>query len=363
MRLLLLLLCASLALMGCSPSSESVSAGGPGQLDQGQPPNEVELPPSLSPEASFELVTDTTVEDMFALSTGGQVRPLMLSYQGGLFFLVLDVSAPQYFPLQGGSDLRMAVSTDGYEWAVSDQSIFRYSEGQAFAFRPYSMLVLADGSYALYGGATARTIETIQTWASQYAILRATALNPMEEWSIQPEPVLLPGDVNSWDRIVVWSPYVFPESDGYRMYYWGQPNTDFNADNGVGVALSEDGIEWQKILPGGSHQTGAEPESNLLLSRSQPEWVEIILLHVWRTLDGWQMMYFLRDRRDGGLPHLAFSRDGIDWTPLEGDLQLPESTTPDDVIYASLTYALEHYWMIYCVGVDNTFCYLANTSE
>jgi hypothetical protein len=183
----------------------------------------------------------------------------------------------------------------------------------------------------------------------------------MEDWNLHPEPLLLPGDSSSWDRAVVWSPYVFVERDGYRMYYWGQPSNDFNADNGIGIALSADGIIWQKALPNASDQVGGS--SNLLLSRSQAEWVEITLLHVWRTLDGWQLLYYLRDRRDSGLPHLAFSRDGVEWTPLEGDLQLPESTTPDDIIYASLIFAEERYWMMYCVGIDNSYCYLARTSE
>lgn len=361
MRQLVASLCVALALVGCSSNHEGSSENEPGQVEQSQPATQVGLPPSLALDATFELVYDSTIEDMFASTAGVQVRPVMLSYQNGLFFLVLDYASQQFFPQQGGIDLRMAVSTDGREWALSNQSIFSFTEGQAFTYRPFSMLAMADGSYAIYGGAMAATVETIQSWASQFAIIRATATNPMDNWNLNPDPLLLPGGLNSWDRVVVWSPYVFADPEGYRMYYWGQPSNDFNADNGIGLALSEDGINWQKALPDGGGQAGAD--SNLLLSRSQPEWEEITLLQVWRTLDGWQLMYYLRDRRDSGLPHLAFSRDGVEWTPIEGDLQLPESTTPDDMIYASLIYAQGHYWMMYCVGIDSTFCYLARTVD
>jgi hypothetical protein len=313
----------------------------------------------LTLDDSFELVYDSTIQAFFAQTTGADVMPLMLAYDNGLFFLIVDYDPFGYFPLQGGVELRMAVSTDGQEWAVSNQSIFSFAEDEAFTFRPYSLIRLSDGSYALYGAARAEAIETIQRWSTQFAIVRATASNLMEDWVVYPEPLLLPGGAYEWDRSAVWSPYVFSDSNGFRMYYWGQPGMDFNSDNGVGVAISEDGVTWQKSLPGENDPSGAE--SNRLLSRSQPAWEEIILLHIWRTVDGWQLMYYLRDRRDGGFPHLASSPDGIEWTPLDGDLQLPESTTPDDIIYASLIYGQGRYWLLYCVDVDNAFCYLART--
>lgn len=359
MRLFTIVLTVSLTLAGCSPATGGSSNGAVTPSGNVQSVSEVGLPPSMTVEQRFELVYDSTLEDTFVQTVGVHARPLTLFYESGLFFLVLNYAPHAYFPLQGGSDLRMAVSTDGEEWALSDQPIFNTTDGQDFTYWPYSMLRLPDGSYALYAGARAESIETIQTWATQYTILRATASNPMEEWTLLTEPVLLPGDPYSWDRSVVWSPYVFMEDNGFRMYYWGQPGTDFNSDNGVGIALSEDGIVWEKSLPDGGNLSPAE--SNLLLSRSQDAWVEIILLHVWQTVDGWQLMYYLRDRRDSGLPHLAFSPDGVEWTPLEGDIQLPEATTPDDIVYASVVYAQDHYWMMYCVGIDNTYCFLART--
>jgi predicted GH43/DUF377 family glycosyl hydrolase len=349
----------SITITGCSFATESPNQGEPDQDGNIQAVVEAGLPPSLRIDDSFELVYDSTLEDTFARTAGVEARPLMLTSQGGLFFLILDFAPHSYFPLQGGSELRIAVSTDGREWAFSDQPVFSFANGQQLTFQPYSMLQMPDGSYSLYGAAKAESIETLQTWASQYAILRATTSNPMEGWTIEAEPLLLPGDAYSWDRSVVWSPYVFAEAGAYRMYYWGQPNTDFNADNGIGMAFSEDGVDWRKDLPVEGGQ--ADRETNLLLSRSQDEWVEIILLHIWRTVDGWQLMYYLRDRRDSGLPHLAFSQDGVEWTPVAGDIQLPASTMPDDIVYASLTYAQGQYWMMYCVGIDNTFCYLART--
>lgn len=105
-------------------------------------------------------------------------------------------------------------SRDGYHWQmVQDAPVFTtdqipFGDGQADVS---SVLVMDDGTWLMY-------FHTIRSGQ----IGRATAASPLGPWSVGADPILNPGPSGAWDELGVIWPSVVRDENGYRMYYGGK---------------------------------------------------------------------------------------------------------------------------------------------
>jgi hypothetical protein len=130
-------------------------------------------------------------------------------------------------------------SPDGLNWTEETEEPILLTDEVAFAevaALASSALVEADGTWVIY----------FYTWnkgiPAKGEIGRATASQPTGPWSVHPKPVLTLGTEGSWDSAHLGSPTVLLTDKGYVMYYSGQ-DEDSTA---IGMATSEDGINWKK---------------------------------------------------------------------------------------------------------------------
>lgn len=124
-------------------------------------------------------------------------------------------------------------SNDGYHWQTNqDAPVFTTNQipfggGKADVS---SIVVMDDGVWAMYfhtvGGGE---------------IGRATAASPLGPWAVDVDPVLKPTP-EAWDAIGLAWPSIVKEGSEYRMYYGAQTKTGY----AIGLATSVDGIHWMK---------------------------------------------------------------------------------------------------------------------
>lgn len=164
-----------------------------------------------------------------------------------------------------------------------------------------SVVVLEDGTWVFYFHRVSGENPAV--------IGRATAPSPLGPWTVDPEPVLLPGPQDAWDDAGVAWPNVVRSEQGFVMYFAGSPGAI--GKSMIGMATSLDGIRWEKY---DDPQTVEAPfaESDPVL---QPDeiWTTdgVDRARVVPTSEGWVMVY-----QGGALIKrgLAFSPDGVVWT-------------------------------------------------
>jgi predicted GH43/DUF377 family glycosyl hydrolase len=187
------------------------------------------------------------------------------------------------------------VSEDGITWTQPSQEPVLLTEDVPFAevaSLASSVIVEDDGTWVMY----------FYTWNSDGAgeIGRATASGPQGEWTVDPEPVLVPEA--DWEMSGVIAPQVLKTEDGYLMYYSGSNNAEMVSR--IGLATSEDGITWEKS------------EANPILEPSE-DW-EGSTVHqprVVETENGYLMAYRAWTGQRGEMAlGIARSDDGITWT-------------------------------------------------
>ncbi len=201
-----------------------------------------------------------------------------------------------------------ATSPDGVTWTdMSPDPVLRTDDVEfaGVAALASSALVQDDGTWVLY-------FYTWDSFSSNNApgtIGRATASNPLEAWTVDPEPVLLPGGEGAWDSKMVNTPRVVRDGDEYVMYYAGFDEGGL-ASGAIGMATSPDGITWTKYDDPAT--TEAEfAESDPVLQSDSPS----ALIHqpnVVPTDDGWLMLFRRMERPEQTLI-TATSEDGIHW--------------------------------------------------
>lgn len=121
------------------------------------------------------------------------------------------------------------------------------------------------------------------------------------QWQRNGAPVLTVGPWGNWDERGVADPYVIRVASNYYMFYLGQ---DRARRQRIGVAMSRDGVAWQKlrsnpILALGDY--GAFDANGL----GEPA--------VWASRGYYWMLYTGRDRDEVRRLGLARSRDGVRW--------------------------------------------------
>ncbi len=228
-------------------------------------------------------------------------------------------------------------SDDGFTWTQQgDGPVFStddvpYAGTAAMAS---SVLVEDDGTWVLYFYTVGNQFSSAP---ASWAIGRATAPAPTGPWTVDAEPVLLPGAAGDWDAAQVTAPSVVKTDQGYFMYYTGL--SDFGAVNSmrIGLATSPDGITWQKY---------GDP---VLTPGAEGDW-DGVLVHqprVVQTPDGFVMSY--RSMQPGGSNKaygFATSEDGIHWTKYAGNPYLSDKDIQRRSFwYNSLVYHDNSYYV------------------
>ena len=238
-------------------------------------------------------------------------------------------------------------STDGLTWTEPSADPVLHTDDVPYAgvaALASSVLVEPDGTWVLY----------FYTWETSGSnppsrIGRATAPEPSGPWTVDPEPVLVPGRAGAWDSQQVLAPDVFHAADGsYVMYFSGVSGSGRQA---IGRATSPDGVVWTKYDdPATTDAPGAE--SDPVFTRSaNGEW-DAGWVHqprVFQIEDGtWVMVY--RGVAGGNPSDMALgyatSADGLTWVRAAANPILKATDVPS-AQYFWFTNALYHDGTLY----------------
>ncbi len=207
------------------------------------------------------------------------------------------------------------VSDDGINWIEpQDEPVLRseevpYAKTAALAS---SAIVLDDGTWALYF----YTWNTGSGASGKGAIGRATADNPLGPWTVDADPVLLPGAEDAWDGESISAPQIVKTEDGYLLYFTGY---DKERTQQIGVATSTDGIVWEKYA-----------QNPILTVDAEWEGMHVHHARVVHTANQYVLVYRgSGNNQDSMGLGLAVSDDGFSWTkyannPIFAPQQIPE---------------------------------------
>jgi predicted GH43/DUF377 family glycosyl hydrolase len=205
-----------------------------------------------------------------------------------------------YYNFYSGFDGRtwhtgMATSRDGVHWAKLGRVISPDAQGWEGNY------IAANGSALEEGGAFLYWYQ-----AGNPPRIGLARSRDGKVWDKQARAVLGCGPRGSWDERGVGDPFVLMSGGRYYMYYLGQ---DRARRQRLGVAMSEDGVNWRKLRTNPVLETG-EAGSFDEGGLGEPA--------VW-TADGrYWMLYTGRDRRENRRMGLAWSRDGVRWERVPG---------------------------------------------
>lgn len=291
-------------------------------------------------ESLFTPVQDDPISTSGAL---GQkyVNPGAMIFQDGQFHMFRNT-----FSLWPGQvTIDYFTSDDGLEWtAVGDEPVITkdivpYAGTLIMAS---SFLVEDDGTWVLY----------FYTWdgftapIGEGSIGRATADLPEGPWNADAEPLLIKGSEGTWDEQQVGVPSVVKHDGMYYMYYSGFASSGLFDRMRIGLAISEDGINWTKY----DDPDTTEPlfaESDPVFERAEEGWdyqgVErprVVIVD-----DTFYMVYRARDAVAG--LGLAVSEDGIKWTrPVDVPITLPTDVSNRQSVWLfSLLHHDDTFWL------------------
>jgi predicted GH43/DUF377 family glycosyl hydrolase len=251
-------------------------------------------------------------------------------------------------------NIHYATSSDGINWEIQVGDDLLDTEGLDWVgLTPLasSVLVEDDGTWVMYFYAWQE-----QTSFSPTVIGRASAPAPEGPWTVDAEPVLVPGD--GWDSLQVAAPSVVKSDGQYYMYYTGAERQTRLA---VGLATSEDGINWTKY---------DEPILTSLGNPSQRERLQ----QVWQprvvvTPEGDFTMVIKTGSNFANFDvAYATSENGIDWTPVYDPLAMSVAGTGLDdaraIWFTELAYHEGTYYLFLEVGNGSaTRIYVATMEE
>jgi predicted GH43/DUF377 family glycosyl hydrolase len=184
----------------------------------------------------------------------------------------------------------IAVSTDGRSWE---------KKGVALEPGPAAW----EGSYIAANGALSYVNGVWMYWYQAGIPPRIGLARSTDgvRWEKAPEPVMETGPRGAWDERGVADPYVVRAGGRFYMYFLGQ---DRARRQRLGVAVSDDGVQWTKQVTNPVMELGAagEFDENGL---GEPA--------VWEQFGRWWMLYTGRDRKEWRRTGLAVSKDGVKW--------------------------------------------------
>ena len=192
-------------------------------------------------------------------------------------------------------------SDDGRAWhSVQREPVFTsrqipYAESGAAVSSVY---VTEDGTWVL----------VFHTLGSPPVIGRATAPAPTGPWTADPEPMLVPGGEDAWDRSSVTWPSVEQTDNGLVMYYAGT----HAFTTMIGRATSKDGVTWTKYDDPQTTEALYQESDPVFMPGEEWDRGDVNRPEARLTPEGWVMLYVGNDLNARGL---AFSEDGIRWRP------------------------------------------------
>lgn len=257
--------------------------------------------PGLAPSPYVSLVSDVPV---YSGGEAGDVGGLPAVDAGPIY-----VSDGVYHTLfaAGGEDevwdaVYHATSPDGSAWTVDPEPVAMPGVEGAASLVVGSLDQLDDGLWVTYFH-VAFDVGGHGNHLYEFAIRRATAAVPGGPWTVDPNPVLLPGNETDWDGGSVKYPSVVRTNSGWVMFYAGYPSgpeTKESMASGLGYAVSEDGVTWKR---------DAEP---VFIGEGE-SWDQGSVSRVTVSLvdDRFVVLY---SGRTGGSRGAAVSGDGRSWT-------------------------------------------------
>jgi beta-fructofuranosidase len=102
----------------------------------------------------------------------------------------------------------------------------------------------------------------------------------LSEWTVLPD-ALLPGPAGSWDDLATWTGSVIEHEGLWHMLYTGINRSEQGLIQRIGLATSEDLIEWEK-----------HPGNPVL--QADPRWYELLDLERWRD-QSWRDPWLYRE--------------------------------------------------------------------
>jgi len=230
------------------------------------------------------------------------------------------------------SQVGYLTSEDGVRWTeVMEQPVF--SHGSV----PFNTARLALLTSAI--------VEDDGTWVFYFApfnsqgnptlgVLRATAATPTSPWVMDDHVLLEPGRDGEWDENFMAITNVIKNDEGYFLYYAAGNNA---GDMAIGLATSDDGIQWSKN--NNPSTSGTFSESDPVLRKTENWEVNIQDPRVVNTPDGWVMLYssFDGNFRNQGY-NIAISDDGIHWEKIQSTPVLARSDINRNPWYPELAY-------------------------
>jgi predicted GH43/DUF377 family glycosyl hydrolase len=204
---------------------------------------------------------------------------------------VFHMFANLFTSYPGTSQISHLTSADGLAWTLAEPEPVFVTDGIGFAATGAHVsagFVTDDGTWVLIF----ESLTTLEPWR----LGRATAPEPGGPWTVDPEPILEPGEEGEPDAGGLSWPTVVRTDDGYVMYYTAQPEP--RGDGQIAMATSPDGETWTKA------------EAPALVAEAAWEDGSLDRPRVAATPEGFAMVYSGRDLTTRGV---AFSPDGIAW--------------------------------------------------
>jgi hypothetical protein len=191
----------------------------------------------------------------------------------------------------GISQVPYLTSPDGETWTLAAEEPVFVTDDIDFAATGAHVsagFVTDDGTWVLIF----ESLTSLEPWR----LGRATAPGPEGPWTVDPDPILEPGEEGAADAGGLSWPSVVRTDTGYAMYYTAKPAP--TGDGVIAMATSPDGETWTKaeapvLEPGAAWEDG---------SLDRPR--------VTATPEGFAMVYSGRDLTDRGI---AYSADGVSW--------------------------------------------------
>jgi len=200
-------------------------------------------------------------------------------------------------------------SEDGLEWeARAAGPVFRAGEQtfDGFGLVATSGLVTDNGEWRLY---LTQLRAAAPRGVTGVAFRVVTADDPLGDWTLDEEPILLPGEPGAWDDAQISDPMVMGIESGYVMYYSGVDRAGMRR---IGLARSRDGVVWDKHA-----EPILEPSLKWESGVHYPSVVE--------TSTGYAMVYRAPLQGARMSLGLAFSEDGVSWSKRATPVFEPDS--------------------------------------
>lgn len=287
---------------------------------------------TISPDG---LVLEPELEENQGIAMPG---PLLLDE--GQYFLFINVANED----QGPNAVYTATSEDGLIWHRGEEPILMDPPGTGTFYLASDVLQDPNGLWHLF----LTTNRDGPEYGNEFSIWQATSPALEGPWTLGESSLLERGEPDTWDQAGVLLPLVVETDYGYLMYYHGVSSTEQFLESSLGLAVSVDGDDWVRGNPSGVESPYPEYE-NVVISRFDGDFGNVRVSEVWRTTEGWQMLYFLiSSPQQFPEVRLAVSRDGIEWEPLYEPVSFTMSGTTffPGVVDATLLPRVDGYDLI-----------------